>query len=189
MTAAGVLGATRRTPPACSTATRSPGRPCARYYRHFHSEQGKWITGTGTKYDNNYISAVAYTELDIQYSYAQSDLCWLLDGLWMAGGGPSVGLQGAGDPNPGQGKNRLMAPDIIERWQDRVPTFHVKDLGPNDQGTQVANVGDNNGPGAADVPVRRGAVRLQPGHDAVPADLRAAAPPGAPRVPVRARRP
>jgi hypothetical protein len=37
------------------------GRPCARYYRHFHSEQGKWITGTGTKYDNNYISDVSYT--------------------------------------------------------------------------------------------------------------------------------
>ena len=57
------------------------GRPCARYYRHFHSEQGKWITGTGTKYDSNYISALAYTELDMNYAYAQSDWCWLMDGL------------------------------------------------------------------------------------------------------------
>jgi hypothetical protein len=142
------------------------GRPCARYYRHFHSEQGKWITGTGTKYDNNYISAVAYTELDPKYAYAQSDLCWLLDGLWMSGGGPSIGLQGAGDPNPGQGKNRLFAPDIIERWQDRIPMFHVKDLGPNDQGTQVANVGDNNGPGAATYPF--GAVPYSFDQDTVP---------------------
>ena len=29
--------------------------------------------GTGTKYDSNYISAVAYTELDMDYAYAQSD--------------------------------------------------------------------------------------------------------------------
>jgi hypothetical protein len=142
------------------------GRPCARYYRHFHSEQGKWITGTGTKYDNNYISAVAYTELDFAYSYAQSDLCWLLDGLWMSGGGPSVGLQGPGDPHPGQGKNRLMAPDVIERWQDHVATFHVKDLGPNDQGTQVANVGDNSGPGAATYPF--GAVPYSFDQDTTP---------------------
>ena len=142
------------------------GRPCARYYRHFHSEQGKWITGTGTKYDSNYISAVAYTELDFKYAYAQSDLCWLLDGLWMSGGGPSVGLQGPGDPHPGQGNNRLMAPDVIERWQDSVATFHVKDLGPNDQGTQVANVGDNNGPGAATYPF--GAVPYHFDQDTTP---------------------
>src|SRR4051794_26933847 len=142
------------------------GRPCARYYRHFHSEQGKYITGTGTKYDGNYISALAYTELDMNYAYAQSDWCWLMDGLWMAGGGPSVGLQGPGDPNPGQGKNRLFAPDMIERWQDRIPTFHVKDLGPNDQGTQPANVGDNNGPGAATYPF--GAVPYSFDQDTTP---------------------
>ena len=162
----GVLGANPPYTAAQFNGAAVPGRPCARYYRHFHSEQGKWITGTGTKYDSNYISAVAYTELDINYAYAQSDLCWLLDGLWMSGGGPSVGLQGAGDPNPGQGNNRLMAPDIIERWQDRVPTFHVKDLGPNDQGTQVANVGDNSGPGAATAPY--GAVPYDPSQDTVP---------------------
>jgi hypothetical protein len=162
----GVLGAAVPFTAGLFNGNPVAGRPCARYYRHFHSEQGKWITGTGTKYDNNYISAVAYTELDFQYSYAQSDLCWLLDGLWMSGGGPSIGLQGAGDPNPGQGKNRLMAPDIIERWQDRVATFHVKDLGPNDQGTQVANVGDNSGPGAAAYPF--GAVPYDPGQDTVP---------------------
>jgi hypothetical protein len=39
-------------------------------------------------------------------------------------------------------------PDIMERWQDSVFSFHIKDLGPNDQGTQVRNVGDNDGPGA-----------------------------------------
>ena len=69
------------------------GRPCARFYRHFHSEQGKYIVGTGTKYDGNYIAALAYTELDPQYAYAQSDQCWALDGLWMAGAGPSVGYR------------------------------------------------------------------------------------------------
>ncbi len=143
------------------------GRPCARYYRHFHSEQGKWITGTGTKYDNNYISAVAYTELDIKYAYAQSDLCWLLDGLWMSGGGPSIGLQGAGDPNPGQGKNRLMAADVIERWQDqRARRSTSRTSVPNDQGTQVANVGDNNGPGAATYPF--GAVPYDFSQDTTP---------------------
>ena len=142
------------------------GRPCARYYRHFHSEQGKWITGTGTKYDNNYISAVAYTELDFKYAYAQSDLCWLLEGMWMSGGGPSIGIQGAGDPNPGQGKNRIMTSDVIERWQDRVATFHVKDLGPTDQGTQVANVGDNSGPGSATAPF--GAVPYNASQDTTP---------------------
>ena len=89
-----------------------------------------------------------------------------MDGLWMAGGGPSVGLQGPGDPNPGQGKNRLFAPDIIERWQDRIPTFHVKDLGPNDQGTSFANVGDNNGPGAATYPF--GAVPWDRSQDTTP---------------------
>src|SRR3954452_12040796 len=162
----GVLGATPAYTAGLFNGNPVAGRPCARYYRHFHSEQGKWITGTGTKYDNNYISAVAYTELDFQYSYAQSDLCWLLDGLWMSRGGPSVGIQGAGDPNPGQGKNRLMAPDVIERWQDRVATFHVKDLGPNDQGTQVANVGDNNGPGAATEPY--GAVPYDFSQDTTP---------------------
>jgi hypothetical protein len=142
------------------------GRPCARYYRHFHSEQGKWIQNTGTKYDNNYISAVAYTELDLAYAYAQSDLCWLLEGLWMAGGGPGVGIQGAGDPNPGQGTNRLVAPDVVERWQDKIATFHVKDLGPTDQGTQVANVGDNSGPGSATAPF--GAVPWDASQDANP---------------------
>jgi hypothetical protein len=163
---AGVLTTTPYTAGLFMGTALTGGRPCARYYRHFHSEQGKWITGTGTKYDNNYISAVAYTELDFTYSYAQSDLCWLLDGLWMSGGGPSVGLQGDGDPNPGQGKNRLMAPDVIERWQDRVATFHVKDLGPTDQGTQVANVGDNNGPGAATAPY--GAVPYSFDQDTTP---------------------
>jgi hypothetical protein len=142
------------------------GRPCARYYRHFHSEQGKWITGTGTKYDNNYISAVAYTELDFKYAYAQSDLCWLLEGMWMSGGGPSLGIQGPGEPNPGQGRNRIMTADVIERWQDRVATFHVKDLGPTDQGTQVANVGDNSGPGSATAPF--GAVPYDFSQDTTP---------------------
>jgi hypothetical protein len=142
------------------------GRSCARYYRHFHSEQGKWIQDTGTKYDNNYISALAYTELDFTYAYAQSDQCWLLDGLWMAGGGPSVGLQGPGDPNPGQGRNRLVQPDVVERWQDRIATFHIKDLGPTDQGTQVANIGDDTGPGADTYPF--GAVPWDPGQDTTP---------------------
>jgi hypothetical protein len=142
------------------------GRSCARYYRHFHSEQAKWIQNTGTKYDNNYVSGIAYTECDVRYSFAQSDWCWLLDGLWMAGGGPSVGIQGPGDPNPGQGYNRLVAPDVIERWQDQIPTFHIKDLGPNDQGTQVANIGDNSGPGAATAPF--GAVPWDPSQDTVP---------------------
>ena len=125
-------------------------------------------------------------------AYAQSDQCWLLDGLWMAGGtAPSVGLQGAGEPNPGQGSNRLVQPDLMERWQDSVFSFHIKDLGPNDQGTQVVNVGDNTRrPARATRPVRRGAVGdgRQPGHRAVPEDLRALPPSGVPRVPVRARR-
>lgn|GEM_PF-5912004 len=142
------------------------GRANARYYRHFHSEQGKWISNTGTKYDNNYISALAYTELDNDYAFAESDLCWLMDGLWMAGGGPGVGLQGAGDPNPGQGNNRLVAPDVIERWQDKVAMFHVKDLGPTDQGSTYANVGDNNGPGADTYPF--GALRWDPSQDTTP---------------------
>ena len=138
------------------------GRPCARYYRHFHSEQGKWIQNTGTKYDNHYISELVYTETDASVAFAQSDQCWLLDGLWMAGGSaPSVGLQ----PN-GQGKNRLVQPDLMERYQDFVHTFHIKDLGPNDQGTQVRNVGDNDGPGAATYPY--GAVPWSPGQDTVP---------------------
>jgi hypothetical protein len=143
------------------------GRSCARYYRHFHSEQGKWIQNTGTKYDGHYISELIYTETDAAVAFAQSDQCWLLDGLWMSGGAaPSVGLQGPGDPNPGQGKNRLVQPDLMERWQDKVHTFHIKDLGPNDQGTQVANVGDNSGPGAATYPY--GAVPWEPGQDTVP---------------------
>jgi hypothetical protein len=138
------------------------GRPCARYYRHFHSEQGKWIQNTGTKYDNHYISELVYTETDASVAFAQSDQCWLLDGLWMAGGNaPSVGLQ----PN-GQGKNRLVQPDLMERYQDFVHTFHIKDLGPNDQGTQVRNVGDNDGPGSATYPY--GAVPWEPGQDTVP---------------------
>src|SRR5262249_36809852 len=71
-------------------------------------------------------------------------------GLWMSGGNaPSVGLQGPGDPNPGQGKNRLVQPDLMERWQDSVFSFHIKDLGPTDQGTQVRNVGDEDNPGSA----------------------------------------
>src|SRR5580765_8018953 len=71
----------------------------------------------------------------------------------MAGGSaPSVGIQGAGDPEPGNGKNRLVQPDIVERYQDRIFAYHIKDLGPNDQGTQVANVGDNASPGAATYP-------------------------------------
>ena len=146
--------ASRRTVPGVFQGTAlTAGRTCARYYRHFHSEQGKWIQNTGTKYDNHYISEVIYTETDPTVAYAQSDQCWLLDGLWMAGGNaPSVGLQGPGDPNPGQGKNRLVQPDLMERWQDSVFSFHIKDLGPNDQGTQVRNVGDNDGPGAATYP-------------------------------------
>src|SRR4029078_9833895 len=80
--------------------------------------------------------------------------CWLLDGLWMAGGSaPSVGIQGASDPEPGKGKNRLVQPALVERYQDRIGMYHIKDLGAgtalNDQGTSVANVGDNAGPGSA----------------------------------------
>ena len=150
---AGVLGVTPYGAGVFQGTALTAGRTCARYYRHFHSEQGKWIQNTGTKYDGHYISEVIYTETDPTVAYAQSDQCWLLDGLWMAGGtAPSVGLQGPGDPNPGQGKNRLVQPDLMERWQDSVFSFHIKDLGPNDQGTQVANVGDNDGPGAADFP-------------------------------------
>jgi len=150
---AGVLGSTPFGAGVFAGAAVTSGRPCARYYRHFHSEQGKWIENTGTKYDNHYISELIYTETDPTVAYAQPDLCWMLDGLWMAGGNaPSVGLQGAGDPHPGQGKNRLVAPDLVERWQDRMYAFHVKDLGPTDQGTQVRNVGDNDGPGSDTAP-------------------------------------
>ena len=150
---AGVLGVTPYGPGVFQGTALTAGRTCARYYRHFHSEQGKWIQNTGTKYDNHYISELIYTETDPTVAYAQSDQCWLLDGLWMAGGNaPSVGLQGPGDPNPGQGKNRLVQPDLMERWQDSVFSFHIKDLGPNDQGTQVRNVGDNDGPGAPTYP-------------------------------------
>jgi len=146
---AGVLGVTPYGPGIFQGTALTSGRTCARYYRHFHSEQGKWIQNTGTKYDNHYISELIYTETDPTVAYAQSDQCWLLDGLWMAGGNaPSVGLQGPGDPNPGQGKNRLVQPDLMERWQDSVFSFHIKDLGPTDQGTQVRNVGDNDGPGS-----------------------------------------
>src|SRR5262249_7710811 len=42
----GVLGASYTT--AQFNGQNVAGRPCARYYRHFHSEQGKYITGTGT---------------------------------------------------------------------------------------------------------------------------------------------
>ena len=123
------------------------GRTCARYYRHFHSEQGKWIQNTGTKYDNHYISELIYTETDPFVAYAQSDQCWLLDGLWMAGGNaPSVGLQGPGDPNPGQGKNRLVQPDIMERWQDSVFSFHIKDLGGRTAGTTAATSATTSSP-------------------------------------------
>ena len=150
---AGVLGITPYGPGVFQGTALTSGRTCARYYRHFHSEQGKWIQNTGTKYDNHYISELIYTETDPTVAYAQSDQCWLLDGLWMAGGNaPSVGLQGPGDPHPGQGKNRLVQPDLMERWQDSVFSFHIKDLGPNDQGTQVRNVGDDDGPGAATYP-------------------------------------
>jgi len=135
---------------------------------------GKWIQNTGTKYDNQYVSAIIYTETDPAVAYAQSDQCWLLEGLWMAGGNaPSVGLQGPGDPNPGQGKNRLVQPDLVEKWQDRIFTFHMKDLGSgsngsviNDQGTSVANVGDNAGPGDTVYPY--GAVPWNANQDAVP---------------------
>jgi uncharacterized protein YjbI with pentapeptide repeats len=150
---AGVLGVTPFGPGVFQGTALTAGRTCARYYRHFHSEQGKWIQNTGTKYDNHYISELIYTETDPFVAYAQSDQCWLLDGLWMAGGNaPSVGLQGPGDPNPGFGKNRLVQPDLMERWQDSVFSFHIKDLGPNDQGTQVRNVGDDVAPGAATFP-------------------------------------
>src|SRR3954447_5554008 len=150
---AGVIGSTPYGAGVFGGTALTSGRTCARYYRHFHSEQGKWIQNTGTKYDNHYISELIYTETDPPVAYAQSDQCWLLDGLWMAGGNaPSVGLQGPGDPNPGQGKNRLVQPDLMERWQDSVFSFHIKDLGPNDQGTQVRNVGDESAPGAADFP-------------------------------------
>jgi len=95
---AGVLGSTPYGPGVFQGTALTAGRTCARYYRHFHSEQGKWIQNTGTKYDNHYISEVIYTETDPFVAYAQSDQCWLLDGLWMAGGNaPSVGLQGPGD--------------------------------------------------------------------------------------------
>jgi hypothetical protein len=151
---AGVLGVTPYGPGVFMGTALTEGRTCARYYRHFHSEQGKWIQNTGTKYDNHYISELIYTETDPDFAYAQSDQCWLLDGLWMSGGNaPSVGLQGPGDPHPGQGKNRLVQPDLMERWQDSVFSFHIKDLGTgvvqNDQGTSVCNVGDNAGPGNA----------------------------------------
>jgi hypothetical protein len=151
---AGVIGSTPYGPGIFGGTALTAGRTCARYYRHFHSEQGKWIQNTGTKYDGHYISEVIYTETDPNVAYAQSDQCWLLDGLWMSGGSaPSVGIQGPGEPNPGQGRNRLVQPDIMERWQDRVFAFHIKDLGSgnaiNDQGTSVCNVGDNAGPGSA----------------------------------------
>jgi hypothetical protein len=150
---AGVLGVTPYGAGIFNGTALTSGRTCARYYRHFHSEQGKWIQNTGTKYDNHYISEVIYTETDPTVAYAQSDQCWLLDGLWMSGGNaPSVGLQGPGDPNPGQGRNRLVQPDLMERWQDSVFSFHIKDLGPTDQGTQVRNVGDNDGPGSDTFP-------------------------------------
>jgi len=136
---AGVLGITPYGPGVFQGTALTSGRNCARYYRHFHSEQGKWIQNTGTKYDNHFISELIYTETDPFVAYAQSDQCWLLDGLWMAGGNsPSVGIQGAGDPNPGEGKNRLVQPDIVERYQDRIFSYHIKDLGPTDQGTRSA---------------------------------------------------
>src|SRR3954447_18630612 len=166
---AGVIGSTPYGPGVFAGTALTSGRSCARYYRHFHSEQGKWIQNTGTKYDNNYISAVIYTETDPAVAYAQSDQCWLLEGLWMAGGNaPSVGLQ----PN-GQGKNRLVQPDVVEKWQDRIFTFHMKNLGSgsngsvmNDQGTSVANVGDNAGPGDTVYPY--GAVPWDQSQDVVP---------------------
>ena len=189
---AGVLGITPYGPGVFQGTALTAGRTCARYYRHFHSEQGKWIQNTGTKYDGHYISELIYTETDPNVAYAQSDQCWLLDGLWMAGGSaPSVGLQGPGDPNPGQGKNRLVQPDLMERWQDSVFSFHIKDLraerpGHAGRGTSATRPVPRRG----DLPVRRRAVGdgRQPGHGSVPEDLRAVPASGVPRVPVRARR-
>ena len=107
---AGVLGITPYGPGVFQGTALTAGRPCARYYRHFHSEQGKWIQNTGTKYDNHYISELIYTETDPNVAFAQSDQCWLLDGLWMARRQrPERRPPGPGDPNPGQGKNRLVA--------------------------------------------------------------------------------
>ena len=158
-----------------SRGRRSPsGRACARYYRHFHSEQGKWIQNTGTKYDGHYISELVYTETDAAVAFAQSDQCWLLDGLWMAGGSaPSVGLQGPGDPNPGQGKNRLVAagPDRALAGQGA----HVPHQGPGPErpGHAGRERRRQRTPRRGDVPVRGRPVGAGPGHGSVPADPRA----------------
>ena len=137
---AGVLGITPYGPGVFQGTALTAGRACARYYRHFHSEQGKWIQNTGTKYDGHYISELIYTETDASVAFAQSDQCWLLDGLWMAGGAaPSVGLQGPGDPNPGQGKNRLVQADLMERWQDK--RAHVPHQGPRARTTRARRSG------------------------------------------------
>ena len=194
---AGVIGSTPYGPGVFQgTALTVGAGTCARYYRHFHSEQGRWIQNTGTKYDLHYISELIYTETDPNVAYAQSDQCWLLDGLWMAGGNaPSVGLQGPGDPHPGQGKNRLVQPDLMERWQDSVFSFHIKDLTGAERPGHVGLRTSATTPArdATGLPSRRTAPvsvgdRRKPRHRSVPGHLRAVPPSGVPRVPVRTGR-
>ncbi len=113
-------------------------------------------------------------------------------GCWTACGCPAAvrasACRAPGDPNPGQGNNRLMAPG-----RDRAlagPRVHVPRQGPRSDrsGHAGRQRRRQQRPRRGDRPVRRGPVLVRPGHDAVPADLRAAPAPGAPRVPVRARR-
>ena len=166
---------------------RSPGRPCARYYRHFHSEQGKWITGTGTKYDNNYISAVAYTELE-STTRTRSPIC---AGCWTACGCRAAARASAcraratrtgpgQEPPDGAGRHRALAGSRV----------HVPRQGPRpDRSGHAGRQRRRQQRARARRRTRSARCRTtQPGHDAVPADLRAPAAPGAPRVPVRARR-
>ena len=123
-----VLGASPAYTTALFNGNTVAGRPCARYYRHFHSEQGKWIQNTGTKYDNNFISAVIYTETDPNVAYAQSDQCWLLDGLWMAGGNaPSLTASGINNRGDVVGEYTATGGIVyhsLNRANARAPLFH-----------------------------------------------------------------
>ena len=165
---AGVLGITPYGPGVFQGTALTAGRPCARYYRHFHSEQGKWIQNTGTKYDGHYISELIYTETDATVAFAQSDQCWLLDGLWMAGGAPRASACRARATRiRARARTASSQPDLMERWQDVVHTFHIKDLGPNDQGDAGPERRRQRRPRRRDA-TRTAPCRGTPGQDTVP---------------------
>ena len=168
------------------------GRPCARYYRHFHSEQGKWIQNTGHE-----VRQPLHLRGHLHGDRPQRRVRAV--GPVLAAGRPVDGGRrraerrppGRRRPEPGPGQEPPgAAGHRSSAGRTASSTFHIKDLGPNDQGTRSPTSATTTRPGRGDVPVRRGAVgdRRIAGHGSVPEDLRAVPPSGVPRVPVRARR-